>query len=112
MRRGSDRLGSAGASGGAGAGRLAVLLALVMGVAAASGCGSKRILVPARTPAPIVSRLNTEVRKIVASDDVRHKFEPQGVEPDSTTPEEFSAFLRSEAAKWAKVVKGAGLRAD
>jgi tripartite-type tricarboxylate transporter receptor subunit TctC len=70
------------------------------------------ILVPARTPAPVVARLNGELRKIVASDDVKQKFDPQGVEPDSSTPEEFSAFLRTEADKWAKVVKGAGLRAN
>jgi tripartite-type tricarboxylate transporter receptor subunit TctC len=70
------------------------------------------ILVPARTPGPVVARLNGELRKIVASDDVKQKFDPQGVEPDSSTPEEFSAFLRTEAGKWAKVVKGAGLRAN
>jgi tripartite-type tricarboxylate transporter receptor subunit TctC len=70
------------------------------------------LFVPAATPRPVVDRLNESVRKIVASDDVKQKFSPQGVEPASNSPEEFRAFLTSEIAKWAKVVRSAGLRAN
>lgn len=70
------------------------------------------LFVPAATPRPVVDRLNDAVRKIVNSDDVRQKFSPQGVEPASNSPEEFRAFLTSEIAKWAKVVRSAGLRAN
>jgi tripartite-type tricarboxylate transporter receptor subunit TctC len=70
------------------------------------------LFVPAATPRPIVDRLNDTVRKVVASDDVKQKFSPQGVEPASTSPEEFRAYLTAEIAKWAKVVRSAGLRAN
>lgn len=70
------------------------------------------LFVPARTPRPAVDRLNDTVRKVVTSEDVKQKFSPQGVEPAATSPEEFRAFLTAEIAKWAKVVRGAGLRAD
>lgn len=70
------------------------------------------LFVPAGTPQPVVERLNDTVRKIVNSDDVKQKFSPQGVEPASNSPEEFRAFLTAEIAKWAKVVRSAGLRAN
>ena len=70
------------------------------------------LFVPAGTPRPVVDRLNETVRKVVASADVKQKFGPQGVEPDSNTPEEFRALLTSEIAKWAKVVRAAGLKAN
>ena len=70
------------------------------------------LFVPAATPRPVVDRLNESVRKIVASDDVKQKFSPQGVEPASNSPEEFRAYLTAEIAKWAKVVRSAGLRAN
>jgi len=70
------------------------------------------LFVPARTPRPVVERLNDSVRKIVTSDDVKQKFSPQGVEPASNSPEEFRTFLTAEIAKWAKVVRSAGLRAN
>jgi tripartite-type tricarboxylate transporter receptor subunit TctC len=70
------------------------------------------LFVPAATPRPVVERLNGTVRKVVTSEDVKQKFSPQGVEPAANSPEEFRAFLTAEIAKWAKVVKGAGLRAN
>jgi tripartite-type tricarboxylate transporter receptor subunit TctC len=70
------------------------------------------LFVPAATPRPVVDRLNESVRKIVASDDVKQKFSPQGFEPASNSPEEFRAYLTAEIAKWAKVVRSAGLRAN
>jgi tripartite-type tricarboxylate transporter receptor subunit TctC len=69
------------------------------------------LYVPAGTPRAVVDRLNAAARDAVASADVRRTFDTQGVEPASSTPEEFRAFLAAEIAKWAKVVRAAGLRA-
>lgn len=70
------------------------------------------ILVPAATPKDIVARLNSEIVKILAQSDVREKLIGQGLEPTGGTPEQFGAYLRSEIAKWAKVVKASGARAE
>ena len=66
------------------------------------------LLVPARTPKPIVDKLNAETRKALASAAVREQFSAQGLDPASSTPDEFGAYLRSEVRKWAKVVKASG----
>jgi tripartite-type tricarboxylate transporter receptor subunit TctC len=66
------------------------------------------LLVPARTPKPIVDRLNAETRKVLESPSVREQFVKQGLEPVSSSPAEFAAYLRSEVAKWGKVVKASG----
>lgn len=65
------------------------------------------IQVPARTPPEIIKRLNAEVIRIVRLDDVQQRFSAAGLEPLSSTPEEFGAMIRSEIAKWAKVAKAA-----
>ena len=70
------------------------------------------LYVRAGTPRPAVDRLNEAVRKSVASAEVGKRFGTQGVQPVSNSPDEFRAFLVSEIAKWAKVVKAAGLRAN
>ena len=69
-------------------------------------------MVPAKTPKAIVTKWNTEVGKILATPDVRERLVADGQEPGGGTPEEFGAFVRSEIAKYAKVIKAAGLRAD
>lgn len=66
------------------------------------------LLVPAATPKPIVDRINAETRKALESPAVREQFVKQGLEPVSSTPAEFAAYLRSEVAKWSKVVKASG----
>jgi tripartite-type tricarboxylate transporter receptor subunit TctC len=68
------------------------------------------LLVPAGTPKQIVDRLNAETRKALDSPAVREQFGRQGLEPVSSTPAEFAAYLRSEVAKWGKVVKASGAR--
>jgi tripartite-type tricarboxylate transporter receptor subunit TctC len=66
------------------------------------------LLVPARTPAPVVERLNAEARKALAAPLVKEQFGAQGMEAASSTPQEFGAYLTSEVRKWAKVVKASG----
>jgi len=62
------------------------------------------------TPAPIVERLSAEVRKILATPEVREAMLKQGLEPSGSTPGELHGYLRSEAQKWASVLKSAKVR--
>jgi tripartite-type tricarboxylate transporter receptor subunit TctC len=66
------------------------------------------LLVPAGTPQPIVDRLNRETQKALGSALVKEQFVSQGLEPAGSSPQEFSGYLKSEVAKWAKVVKASG----
>jgi tripartite-type tricarboxylate transporter receptor subunit TctC len=70
------------------------------------------LLVPARTPAVIVTRLNAEVNKVLTIPDVRKKLETEGGEVLGGSPEEFAALLKSEHARWGKVVKDSGAKVD
>ena len=69
-------------------------------------------LSPARIPADIVIRLNAELQKAVAQSDVRERFAAAGVEPGTSSPDELAAIVKNEIAKWSKVIKDAGIRAD
>jgi len=68
------------------------------------------ILATAGTPRPIVDRLNAEIRKIVATPEVRDALSNQGAEHVTDTPEEFAAIVRADVAKWAKIVKATGAK--
>jgi len=70
------------------------------------------LLAPAGTPREIVLRLNSEVARALREPDARERLYSIGAEPMSNTPEEFAAYINSEMAKWAKVVKAAGIRVD
>ncbi|NJD87967.1 MAG: tripartite tricarboxylate transporter substrate binding protein [Betaproteobacteria bacterium] len=70
------------------------------------------IFVPAGTPRPVVERLHDEFVKALAAPDVREKMLNLGAEPVGNTPEEFAAYVRSEAAKYAKLVKTSGAKVD
>lgn len=70
------------------------------------------ILAPAGTPAAVVKRLNTELNAILAKPDIQKKFESQGAETLRMTPAEFGKHIRTETAKWSKVVKQAGIKAE
>ena len=56
-------------------------------------------------PQPIVQRLNTELGKILKSDEVRENFAKQGAFAEPGTPADFAAFLRDESARWGDVVR-------
>jgi tripartite-type tricarboxylate transporter receptor subunit TctC len=70
------------------------------------------LLVPAATPAAIVARLNRELVRGFNDSGVHEKIAAQGGEAETGTPAAFAAYLRSEIAKWARVIKDAGVRAD
>jgi len=70
------------------------------------------VLAPAGTPRDIVQRLNVEIVKILQSAEVKERFLKQGVDVQTSTPEQFDAFVKAEVGRWAKVIKDAGIRAD
>ena len=70
------------------------------------------ILGPAGIPQPVVSRLNGELVKALQQKDVRDRFATLGVEARHSTPEEFAALIKSEVARFAKLVKDVGIRAE
>lgn len=70
------------------------------------------LLVPAGTPAPVISRLNTEVNKILDRKDVQEKMGAEGGDADGSTPEEFSALLKADVVNWGKVVRQSGAKID
>ena len=70
------------------------------------------VVVPAGTPRVIVNRLHGEVAKALQSPEVSQRLIAEGTTPGGITPDVFAAYIRSEIAKWAKVVKIAGARAD
>jgi tripartite-type tricarboxylate transporter receptor subunit TctC len=70
------------------------------------------LLSPAAVPRDIVSKLNAEVMRIVGLEDVKRNLASQGAYPLAMTPDEFGAFMKAETAKWAKIVKASGARAD
>jgi tripartite-type tricarboxylate transporter receptor subunit TctC len=67
------------------------------------------LVVPARTPQPVVSRLNPEIVRVLQLPDVGPAFFAQGVEPWSMTPEAFGAYIRSEWDKWGRVIRESGI---
>ena len=69
------------------------------------------LLAPARTPQAIVTRLHGDTVKILAGP-TRQRLEVQGFEPEGGTPAEFTAYIKSEIIKWAKVIKDAGIPAE
>jgi tripartite-type tricarboxylate transporter receptor subunit TctC len=70
------------------------------------------IMAPARTPAAIVNRINSEVVRIATDADARERAAAQGTDLISSTPQEFAAYIKAQIAKWAKVVKAAGMKPD
>jgi tripartite-type tricarboxylate transporter receptor subunit TctC len=70
------------------------------------------LLAPAGTPAPIVSKLYQEAAKLAAQPDMREKFAQLGLDSVGNPPDEFAAIIKSDTAKWAKVIKDAGIKAS
>ena len=70
------------------------------------------ILAPAGTPAPIVNFLNAEIVKAMNAPDVRQQMAALGADVVTNTPQEFAAFISAERAKWAMVVREAGIKPE
>jgi tripartite-type tricarboxylate transporter receptor subunit TctC len=70
------------------------------------------ILAPAGTPAPVVERLNKEIKTLLGSADVQKLFEKEGADVDYLGPAEFGPFIAGEITKWGKVVKEANIKVE
>jgi len=70
------------------------------------------LLAPAGTPRPVIARLNAEIARIMHAPDLQERLASMAAEPRTSTPEEFGAYIRQEAARWGEVVRKAGLRAE
>jgi len=70
------------------------------------------ILAPARTPAPLIGRLNKELVAMVAVPDVKERFLSQGAEPIGSSPEQFAAYIVSELRRYTKIIKDSGIRPE
>jgi tripartite-type tricarboxylate transporter receptor subunit TctC len=67
------------------------------------------IVAPAGTPGEIVRRLNSEVRRAMATPELRARLDAEGAIPSGGTPEEFGSFIASEIVRWGAVLKRAGI---
>ena len=67
---------------------------------------------PAKTPRPILDRLHTEILRTVNAPEVSEKLQGLGADPVGNTPEQYTAFMQNEIAKWAKVIKAAGIKGE
>jgi tripartite-type tricarboxylate transporter receptor subunit TctC len=70
------------------------------------------LFAPAGTPAPIVDRLHAEVRKVIARPEVQEKLQGFGMEPSDMSPAQLAEYQKAEVAKWAQVIKAAGIKAE
>ena len=70
------------------------------------------LFAPAGTPQPVLQRLEAETRAIVASPEMKKRFAELGVQGVGSSAQEFKAFVQSETAKWAGVIRTSGIRMD
>ncbi len=70
------------------------------------------IFAPAKTPAPIIARLNAEIVRMLAEPQMSQRFQSQGGDPASSTPAELTSYMREETARWARVIKTAGIKIE
>jgi tripartite-type tricarboxylate transporter receptor subunit TctC len=70
------------------------------------------VFAPSSTPGDIVRALNTQIVKIIHSPDVKTVITDQGLDVVGNSPDEFTAHIKEEIAKWAKVIKDSGAQAD
>lgn len=70
------------------------------------------VIAPRGTPRAIVTQVSREIARIVQASDAKERLTSQGFDPVGNTPDAFDKYLRSESAKWAKVVKQSGARVD
>ena len=67
---------------------------------------------PARTPLPIIERLNREALRLLARADVKAKFLATGAEATGSTPQQLANLVKADSAKWSKVIRDAGIKLE
>jgi len=67
---------------------------------------------PAKTPRPIIDRLHGEIVRALNTAELRERLQSLGADPVGNTPEQYTAFMQNEIAKWGKVIKAAGIKGE
>jgi tripartite-type tricarboxylate transporter receptor subunit TctC len=70
------------------------------------------ILAPAKTPRPVIERLQKEIAAVLAEPEIRERYAILGIEPVGNTPEQYAQQIRADLARWAKVVREARIRIE
>jgi tripartite-type tricarboxylate transporter receptor subunit TctC len=70
------------------------------------------VLAPASTPPAVVAKLNRELTALLRTDELKQDFKPIGMEPMPTSPEQLGELIKSESARWAAVIKRAGIKGE
>jgi tripartite-type tricarboxylate transporter receptor subunit TctC len=70
------------------------------------------LLAPAATPKDVIAKLNQDITQILNTPEMQETLSSQGLEPVTSTPEQFAALIRSDLARWANVIKTAGVTAE
>ncbi len=70
------------------------------------------LLVPAGTPGDIIARLHKEIVSVMSTQDIRERFEKEGMAVIAGSPQEFGTYIRAETEKWARIVKRAGIQPE
>ena len=70
------------------------------------------VVVPAGTPREVIAKLNAELTRIMRLPETQERLSASGLVPMSSTPEELGAYIRSETAKWGKIIKDLGLKVE
>jgi tripartite-type tricarboxylate transporter receptor subunit TctC len=70
------------------------------------------IFAPAKTPVPIVAKVNAEIVRMLADPQMSQRFQSQGGDPSSSTPAELTTYMREETTRWTRVIKTAGIRIE
>jgi tripartite-type tricarboxylate transporter receptor subunit TctC len=70
------------------------------------------IFAPKNTPPEIVQALNKEIKSILASEEIQKAFQPQGMDPSSSTPEEFCKLVERDATRWAYLIKAQNTKGE
>ena len=73
---------------------------------------SAGLTMPARAPAAIIAKVNTDVAKLLNAPEVKARLAPQGIEVATNTPVEYARSIRQENASWGKIIRQAGIKAD
>ena len=70
------------------------------------------VVVPSATPRPLVHEISADINQALKEPDLKERMAGVGMEPSGNTPEQFDAYIKSEIAKWAPIVKEAGLKVE
>jgi tripartite-type tricarboxylate transporter receptor subunit TctC len=82
------------------------------GVAGYDASSWNGVFAPAKTPRPIINKLHAEIVKVLKTPDIRERLVASGSDPVGSTPEEFSAYVKAELARWGKVIRENNIRAE